>query len=85
VYEFLPTTIAHYVLEDPLRYRSSTITLVTKSLATELLAGCHFISSEAKPFLAKRMEALKSEPLRLIFDATSAHTLFGSGHFLLSD
>jgi hypothetical protein len=85
VYGFLPTTIAHHVLEDPFCYESSTITLVAKRLPTDLLAVCRFISSEAKPFLAKKTEALKSEPLRLIVDATSANLLLGARLFSLSD
>ena len=50
----------------------STVTLVTKSLhVTCILSTCRLIHDEAKVVLAKKLDKLKSDPLRLIVDAPS--------------
>jgi len=50
----------------------STVTLVTKSLhVTGILSTCRLIHDEAKAVLAKKLDKLKSDPLRLIVDAPS--------------
>jgi hypothetical protein len=76
VYEFLPITIRHHILEDPICRMPSTIALVTKSLPVELLAVCRIIYSEARPSLQRKQDALGAEPLRLLINATSEHLLF---------
>ncbi|KAF1939325.1 hypothetical protein EJ02DRAFT_457082 [Clathrospora elynae] len=72
VYEYLPVTTRHHVLQDPHSNTPSTITLVAKSLSVALLAANRLISEEAKQILSKKLAFLKTEPLRFIADATSA-------------
>jgi len=50
----------------------STVTLVTKSLhVTGILSACRLIHDEVKVVLAKKLDKLKSDPLRWIVDAPS--------------
>jgi hypothetical protein len=76
VYEFLPATIQHHVMDNPLDFKGSTLTLATKSIPMELLDVYRSISAEAEPLLNKQMEAFKTELLRLIVDSSSAWFLF---------
>jgi hypothetical protein len=50
----------------------------------QLLAVCRLIHTEARPFLRKKQDALRAEPLRLIVDATSEHLLFEAKGLLAS-
>jgi hypothetical protein len=87
VYEFIPVTTRHHVLDDP-TFRNphlpncaesanhpasnSTVTFVAKSLSvTGILSTCQLVHEEAGAILAARLARLKKEPLRLIVDSPS--------------
>jgi hypothetical protein len=69
----------HHILRTPARYPSEsqgTITLVTKSTTSSLLATCRTINSEASRIFAPQLKKLRAEPLRLIVDSLAIDSHF---------
>jgi hypothetical protein len=75
LYELLPVTSRHCTLKFPpqnsfgLRMREMAITLVIRSLPVALLATCKLIKKEATPILERKLNQLRTGPMRLIVDS----------------
>ncbi|KAH6866837.1 hypothetical protein BKA58DRAFT_471082 [Alternaria rosae] len=82
IYGHIPITTRHHIWEDIAKHTfwgefvsGNTITLVVKSISTEILRVSSLVHEECKPILNRKLQAIQAEPLRLIADRQSVHTL----------
>jgi hypothetical protein len=65
-----------------MEHPTNTITLVTKTCETSILATCRAVNLEATRVLGPRLEKLRTEPARIIVDLNSMDRLVGQGGIL---